>query len=347
MRRTTTRPTSFRPRLDVLEDRTCPSVTATQSGNLLFITGNGSNDTVTVTAKAPHQFKVQNAAGTSLGTFSGIAGISANLGNGTNVAKFEMGQDSQTGVTYTGGTGIDVVRFDYTNGISNGGDHGGLLINANLGDGNNDLTLKTTNGFSGKSLLHLNVTAGSGNDQVRATNGVLLDDAESHIKANLGAGNNNFAASVVGMTQDSKFTTDLTTGAGNDTASVAISTILDAQATVNANLGDGTNTFSSNVSTIDRGGEYTLNVNTGAGADTVIVNFQNISNDDDDVHVNVHTGGGNDTINTAITNTVDGDADIEANLDGGAGTDTLNAHFGAATGVADVNLRNIETVNNV
>jgi hypothetical protein len=192
--------------------------------------------------------------------------ITLALANGTNT--FLGGEDGSQGTsvfgpmdtggsfTYTGGTGLDNVLFNFGATI-------GTAATITLGQNLNTMKVTGNNGLSVGTKL--TVTAGTGNDSID-----LISTAQSRVTGaasfKLGDGNNAFTTSSLraGLL-------GLTTGAGNDTGTFD-NLIVDGAATLK--FGAGTNTVKlastssgSVASTI--GGALT--VTTGAGADAIQV----------------------------------------------------------------------------
>lgn len=79
----------FRPQLEALEDRCCPSVTVQQHGDTLEIQGDNANNVVAVVAT--FGIVTVNANGGQLNSFFGIENIEINLGSGNDAVIFETG----------------------------------------------------------------------------------------------------------------------------------------------------------------------------------------------------------------------------------------------------------------
>ena len=59
---------SFRTRMEVLEDRRCLAVSVVSVGNELRITGNGDDDTINISDSGDGAITVTDGGGTAIGT---------------------------------------------------------------------------------------------------------------------------------------------------------------------------------------------------------------------------------------------------------------------------------------
>lgn len=226
------RPRGFTPRVEALEDRRCPSVTAVQDGDTLRVTGTG-NDTFTVAASGKDAFAVRS--GTKLQNFGDVQHVQINLGNGVNdltvrldprvVKHADIQIDGNTATT-----GTDNVTVNLLSGLVG---RERVDIDADLGNGINNFTLGGNLGaaksatLNGNSHLNLNYEGGSGVDTVKLNFLNINKHANADLNVGLGAGNDSFAMNLptkgVNGDFDDRSNVDLRVdgGAGDDTATFA------------------------------------------------------------------------------------------------------------------------------
>jgi hypothetical protein len=159
---------SFRPALDGLEARWCPSVSAIASGHILTLTGDNAANDIRINDDGAGSLAIRINAGPTQ-TYTGIDTLNINAGNGND------------GIFYT-------VRRDLVR---------NRAINVNLGDGNSRFDFRTTpgSGVIGQGIdplrLDVNVHGGKGNDWMSGNLGDVLN-AQVTVRAYFGTGNNTF-----------------------------------------------------------------------------------------------------------------------------------------------------------
>ena len=160
---------SLRPTLETLEDRWCPSVTASVTGgHILTLTGDNAANDIRINDSGAGQLDVRINGGSTV-TYSGVNTLDINAGNGND------------GIFYS-------VRGNLVK---------DRAINVNLGDGNSRFDFRTVAGASilggGADPLRLdvNVHGGKGNDWISGNLGDVFN-AQVTVRAYLGSGNNTF-----------------------------------------------------------------------------------------------------------------------------------------------------------
>jgi Ca2+-binding RTX toxin-like protein len=238
------------------------------------------NDTVTVYENVFEP----NLTGVSSGQFD--------LGEGNNTLNIDqrLGKHS---ISVTSGSGVDVVNLnlDLDHGNSNsalvildihtgaGNDAVSVLTYSarysgydfssgviDLGDGDDTLTIKGTNGWLYDSPYApggaYTVYGGNGNDTVSvAIDGNASNVPESDVIFDLGAGNDAFS----GVIFNSK--TSILAGAGDDVISLSLQNIYNAYST-NIDLGAGNNNFSGSIK------DSSVSISAGTGNDSVTLSWQ-------------------------------------------------------------------------
>src|SRR5688572_24342630 len=78
------------PRLEALEDRSCPSVTAVFTGGVLTLTGDGADDNISVTADAGGALTFTGTATTPTVDLDDVDQIVVDLGGGNDIAVIDF-----------------------------------------------------------------------------------------------------------------------------------------------------------------------------------------------------------------------------------------------------------------
>ena len=186
------RPAGFVPRLEVLEDRWCPSVTLQTNGPELRIQGNAAADVISITDNGAGRVSVTANGKTS--AFNGITQVRIDTGDGNDMVDYQLtgstvadhqvridlgsGTDSvsirasglqlagKTEFDVSGGSGADTITADLAVQVT-----GQLKLGLQGGDGNDIITANVAlaarstgqaeavvNGNDGDDRLTLNVT---------------------------------------------------------------------------------------------------------------------------------------------------------------------------------------------
>jgi len=248
----------FAPRVETLESRSCPSVTAVQSGDTLRVTGTG-NDILQVVATGDESYRVQSGtpiantgghgyhlSGTPQ-SFSGVECVMIQLGPGRNYLNLNLGavpergqamvQIYGNGVGEIPGSNVTATNTDRNNITVDLGtglkDHEHVRLDVAPGMGTNRFTLGGTLGrpYGGATLndrsdLDLDYGGGGGTDSVTLNFFNLNKRSRAELNVNLGGGDDTFRMNLpqtgggnVGAFDDrALIDLNLDGGPGNDTA---------------------------------------------------------------------------------------------------------------------------------
>src|SRR5262245_29392315 len=302
------RPVSFRPSLDVLEDRLAPAVTSSfnPTSHTLVVRGDNLNNNIVIARTATGFVLVNGARVATPSGFLKVAAakttfVNALAGNDAVIMNITTGTAPR--VTLVGGAGNDTLVGGPGADILNGGDGNDLLDAAGGADqvfgGAGDDTLIENSAVGGADFFD----PGAGSDIIQI-NGAAGDD---NILISGSAGSVSAQGAAMNLAINLPEATDRLTVnglAGNDTISAG--GLLENLIQLALDGGDGNDTL-----------------NGGNGADTLIGGDGNDTIDGNGGNDTVFMGNGNDT---AIWDPGDG-SDI---IEGQAGTDTLQ--FNGAPG---------------
>jgi hypothetical protein len=305
----TTRP---RLRLEPLEGRWCPALTATLNGTTLNITGTADNGSIVVNQDSTTAGTINVLDGTTAITgspFTGVTNIRLNLTNADDAVTIDLGgQTLAGGIRANLGGGADSLN------VVNGGIERSLRVRG----GNEDDTVTLGDGTNALSLRDVALDLYGGIDTVQIQSGVTV----SRSLATLYANNVTLAE---GSTVENAF---LRGGSGGNTFEIAgdVTGNLHIDAFFRFGSDDGT--------TVNLSGDVDGRVSiAGSNLDDTVTIAGNIGGslsvstfgDDDKVDVSgavtgrlgLECGAGNDTM--TISNVVGGKASISA----GSGDDSL------------------------
>ena len=248
---------TFRPQLEPLEERWCPSVTVSTvpvfDGNLLKITGDSEADTVNVSDLGNGHIDVTDGDGNVLGS-----------------------ADDVTRVKIDTKGGDDVVHYTLANQLTNSE---AILVNLGSGD-TNEATFDFTPGVSDAKLF-VSVESASGADTISATLGSLTA-AHAGIVMYGGGGNDHLSVSATGaiIDEDSSLVVRLDGAGGNDNVVTTFSGQVMGGLFVSAEGGRGDDIMTSDV-TADPGstGRLLATAAGGQGTDNVTLNVNDNSGD--------------------------------------------------------------------
>jgi hypothetical protein len=278
--RSRARDRQFRPQLEALESRWCPSASITVSGHTMIIKGDALADQITIRD-------------------DGDGGVSASI---VSAAGKVTGSGSAiTHVEVYAGKGSDMVDFALTNTLATN-----LDLDVHLGAGNDQANLNFADGIKG-SHVKVDVDGGAGNDQVSAQLGNVTDsyvqltgclgrgadsfnlgfkgdvtgDSDVGIHVNGGKGNDSLHVNAAGLDigAHSKVAVELNGGYGADNLGLTYDGVLKGKLTVKLNGGPGNDTIVGNL-TAEVGSTGTLNAveHAGTGHNNLTLNVNDNSN---------------------------------------------------------------------
>jgi len=300
---------SFRPQVEALENRWCPSVSVAVFSHTLVVQGDSADNVVTIT---------EDGSGGVSATITGANGATA-TGSGTavtNVLVNTRGGSDSVAFTLTGpltsrlNLGIDLGYFQDLSGAAN------------------SVTLDFSQGVS-SPYLTIGVLGTRGTDTVTASFG-SVSDSYAYFGTYLGGGDDSFDATVTGDIHGYGVAIAAFGGSGKDTLGVHVTGAVDAGAYLGVLLdgdsGDDTINFDY---TGQMNGKLGVALVGGYGSDTVAGNITLDSGSTGKVAAAVFGGDGDDTLTLNVTdnsgNTGDTQPSVYALLDGGPGFDTCVA----------------------
>jgi hypothetical protein len=329
-------PKRFRPGLERLETRDCPSCTVIQKGATLSILGDREANQIAI-------------ADTREGDIAVIC-------DGGDPHRFEGVRliDMQTR------GGDDEVTVALANLASPT-----FMFRVDLGAGNDRLSIS---GFDKRPdppihALSFDIGAGAGDDEITANFSRDEGPEEFHLRADLGAGNDEFmmrfqpGAGVTRTVGDPHIQLDLLGCQGNDCIELAMdegpeerSFAFNADMDATLDGGAGDDEFMMNLGNVSLNGQFMMHTDGGAGDDQFMMNLGDVAlkgnfmmntgggAGDDQFMMNVgdlkidgqfmmHTGGGagDDRIAARVGNI---DGQFMMSTDGGAGNDSIAARVG-------------------
>jgi hypothetical protein len=297
---------SFRPQVETLENRWCPSVSVSVFSHTLVVQGDSADNAVTITD-------------------DGSGGVSATI-TGANGATATRSGTAITNVLVSTRGGSDSVAFALT---------GPLTSRLNLGidlgyfqdssSTTNSVTLDFNQGVS-SPYLTIGVLGTRGTDNVTATFG-SVSDSYVYFGASLDGGDDTFAASVTGDIHDSGVVIAAFSGSGTDSLGVDVAGAVDAGAYLGVLLDGGSGDDAIDFDyTGQMNGKLAVALVGGYGTDTVTGNITLHSGSTGKVAAAVFGGGGDDTLTLNVNDNSGGTlGSVYALLDGGPGTDTCTA----------------------
>ncbi|MBI3762402.1 MAG: hypothetical protein HY260_11150 [Chloroflexi bacterium] len=313
--------TAFRPRLECLETRDCPSCTVFQKGDTLLILGDREANQIAIADTREGGIKVICEGGTPL-EFTGVQRIDLKMF-----------------------AGDDQVTADFVAPPDN------FAFSADLGAGNDRLTIR---GFDPQPdppprRVFFDIVAGTGDDEITAT---FADPPEPtlHFRADLGAGDDEIKVGFFippvdpsvpggGAVGDPHVHLDVLGRQGNDRMGLAMdegpeerSLAFNADLDATFDGGAGDDEFMMNLGNVALNGQFMMSTDGGAGDDAFMMNLGNVALDGAFM---MHTdgGAGNDVVSAHINqiNYV-GPATFTADVRGGAGDDVLDVESADPTG---------------
>jgi hypothetical protein len=287
----------FRPQVEALESRWCPSASITVSGHTMIIKGDALADQIIIRDDGDGGVKasVVSAAGKVTGSGSAI----------TNVVVY-------------GGKGADMVDFALTNTLATN-----LDLDVHLGAGNNQANLNFADGARG-SKVSVDVDGSAGSDQVSAS---LGDVSNSHVTFTgcLGRGPDSYNLTMKGdVTGGSDVGVRINGGRGNDALHVNATGLdigADSKVGVELDGGDGAEDIGLKYDGVLKG-TLTAKLNGGKGADAIVGNITAEAGSTGTLNAVEHGGKGNDSLTLNVFD-LGQLADLDAVIYGGPGKDTF------------------------
>ena len=291
---------SARPKLgvEVLQARVVPAAVAAQ----FDLDADGTSDDLVIVGDAGKNFVTIQDNGTNTLTVSVDANGDGDLSDAGDLNGVNYTYSGRVAILAKLGAAKDSFSYELTSPITNRTKD----ITVSLGAGNDQATFVTGN-ILGGSQIDAEVGGGIGHDTVNFTTGEVRD-------------------SVVGLRTDF--------GAGNDKGSATFARIDDGSSVdVDANLGDGANTFTLDLKSVGFGdhADVSANIAGGLDADTVYANLHDDVGDGtkrSTLAINAELGAGNDKFTANLdyggqTFRVDDHSVAAIHALGGAGDDTL------------------------
>lgn len=264
------KPGGFRPRLEGLEDRWCPSCTVVQDGGTLLITGDHNDNYISVSQNGEHV--AVSCDGAEAVSYTGINRVEVRAGAGGDFVDYGIDGDLDRDMA---------VAID----LGPGGNHAG---------GFGDTTSINVYGGTISKHLAIDVQGGAGNDQVYF--GVYYTSVSESgwldVRLDLGAGND-FISGDTYVGVDGRFDYTADGGAGNDNVGLELRTLAGDGGTVNVDLRGGTGDDYVGLYGYSRPG-HTLNANLSGGMGNDSLSFD-FSANSATVHGLLDGGQGRDT----------------------------------------------------
>jgi hypothetical protein len=259
---------AFRPRLEILEDRCCPSGISIH-GHTMLIVGGRLGNTVTVTddgqGNITGSIDGQTASGVS------ITHVIVRTGRGDNSVNYHLTNP----LTHSERLdfelrGNDTLGLDFSAGVN------APKLDINVLGGKKDQDVTATFGTITATHLNLAANLGGGDDSFLTTlAGDLVEGARVALGANGGAGVDatTVNASGINLDPDARLSVDLVGGAGNDTTNFTYSGQLNGRLTVASAGNTGTDTLTSNITAASGStGKIDALVKGGHGSDNLTLN---------------------------------------------------------------------------
>lgn len=298
----------FRPAIEGLEGRSCPSVTAsvTGAGHILTLTGDDAGNDIRINDDGAGHLDVRiNGAATR--TYAGIDTLNINPGNGND------------GIFYT-------VRGDL---VEN------RAINVNLGDGNSRFDFRTVpgSGVIGQGAdplrLDVNVHGGKGRDWVSGNLGDIFN-AQVTVRAYFGSGDNTFNYYLTG---------DVTDGhqvSNGEAVGDGATPVKHTSVSVLAIGGTGTNSLAVDAENVSVGSGTLLETDLRANGHHDLLSTKYSGWVDGKLSEREYGGPGNSRLYDKLDVFANSSGVVDAVVRGATGNDTVtfDAHNGAADSLA-------------
>jgi hypothetical protein len=302
------RRTGFKPSLEALENRTCPSASIQILPGAMILHGDGAADQMTVVD-------------------DGHGGVTASIVTPTGTVNASA--SGIRSIKYDVGAGNDTISFSLSGQLTTA-----LNLKVNLEQGNDQATLDFSQGIAGhspaKTLLDADVDGDTGQDQVTTTFGAVSDAGVSY-EACMGAGSSTAAVQFNGALTSANVALTVAGNTGSQKMTVGFGAIQSSTVGLTEYLGNGTTSSSS----VTFGGTISashtsVKIDGGTASDTIGVTFGEI--DGGTVKVTEWLGDGATTSdNLTFSGPLNGTA-LSATVGGGQASDTIAITFGAING---------------
>jgi hypothetical protein len=318
---------SFRPRLEMLEDRWVPANVHFINGGLYISPSSGEAGlNLTATQSSANHFTLKDGAAT-LGTFGPVSNLYITGGNGADTITVNLNALTYTGnLLFNTGNGNDSVA------VSNGSLLGNLT--GLTGAGNDTVSLGGAAAFNVGGTTQLTDTLGSntlvvggaaassfgGDFNATGYNLVTLGNAASTTTFNgnitINDGFIGIGANIAVNKVTANKSLNISTGSGADTITFAGANTVNGSTSVNTGAGNDSVSFTGTASL-----NGNVSVTMGDGNDSIAATAGTIAVGG---NLSLTLGNGNDTISvTPATNTVAGD--LSVTLGSGADSVTVDA----------------------
>jgi hypothetical protein len=260
----------FKPSIEALESRWCPSGASIQvlPGGALVLHGDSVSDQMTVVddGKGVVSASIATPHGTVSGGFSNVRAITIEAGGGNDRINFSLGNQLTTPLCLTLclGKGSDVVGLDFTAGIR-GSSSATRLLNVQIQGGSGLDQVTSTFGAISGAGIRFHEELGSGNDQAAVRFNGALSGADADVTVNGGAGSEMMSVGFAGVSNSSVcLTENLGSGAATTSSTTFSGPISASHTEVNINAGRANGSMSLSVGEVD-GGRLSLKQCQGDG----------------------------------------------------------------------------------
>ena len=286
----------FRPSLETLESRWCPSAAGiVQTGATLTIQGDGANDAIVVrdNGQGGVTASITLASGTQTFTGTGISAIDINAGGGN-----------------------DTIDYALTGALR---ETESLMLC--LGKGNNQVGVNDAAGLL-NAVLAISVD-GAGHNKITTQFGAVTG-SRLNLSECFGAGGATSHVNFAGLLSSSLVTVQVSSGLGNAHVFAQVGNVSSSNLQFVTHLGKGANSFALTAAGNLQNAVVHFNIDAGCGSNTITFGTVGVNVDTTSrLNLDTCTGTGNDTVNMTYAGVMDGELDL--NLQGGKSNDTMDA----------------------
>jgi hypothetical protein len=287
----------FRPQVEALESRWCPSASIVVSGHTMIIKGDALAEQITI--------RDDGDGGVSASVVSTAGKVT---GSGSAITKVEV----------YGGKGSDMVDFALTNTLATN-----LDLDIHLGKGTDQANLDFADGVRG-SNLGVDVDGRAGNDQVSARLGDVTD-SHVHLTGCLGKGADSYNLALKGeVTGGSEVGVHINGAIGDDSLHVNATGLNigeDSRVGVELNGGPGADNIGLTYDGVLKG-KLAVKLSGGEGADTIVGNITAEVGSTGTLNAAERGSKGNDNLTLNVYD-LGNLADLDAVIYGGPGHNTF------------------------